>query len=833
MKSKRDKILLFDNIFNSCKEANTQRLGLSTLYLASGLRKAGFRVIIVPLKKDGLKQVLKENLDINFIGISVYEGLFDKTRDLIRFLRRRTKAFIGVGGIMPTLTPNHILVHLPEINFLIRGYGEKIFPQLVNILSGRNINSPLTEKVKKELQTLKGLLFKKEKLLIRSESEYINPLKDSSDLVDFSLLKKEDLNDGLFLFTSSGCFNNCLFCTSPSKGKFLGISFENLKKIFEKYYAYLKKIFGGHIPLSALRIAFLDDDFLGDSERAIKIFNYFKKSPFKINFFQTGINSFYTRKNSQYTNILNKKLINSLSPELFDDSKEVNIYIGLENLSDEELKRLNKGYNSSKAKRVIKILAKKRIKAAYHFIASNQLTSLKDILENLSQFSSLQNYYGSYFKILTPIIPYLVSLFPSISYKIIVSKKRKRYLNIRKTLKIKNHPEYDYPLVENDIPINKNVRDLVPVLQDLFSKEKNYSKILDKTLCYLLNKRYKKNGLKERKEIDQLIEEYNKRLEIKNDRHNIQLMITRRCHLRCKYCPIVKKNVDMSEKVLYQAIDFLFTSPNPELRLDFTGGEPLLRFDLIRKGVYYAEKKAKETNKKISFYLVSNLIALNEQIADFLKEKNFFLEISLDGQERFHNTYKIGLGSKINPYQLTVRSVKETLSRKINCCGVMVVSPSNVNYLFLNFCHLLKLGIRRICINYALGQYWTKEKIRQFLKQLNLIRQRFFVLINKKIIHLNNIENRIEPAVLSNEIMIDVDGEVYLLTDWLFEKKARNKISPMGKIKDFPSINDIPITKSNTLYRMIKIYPQKGIRKIIFNNIQIGNIINEYFKKWQ
>jgi len=149
----------------------------------------------------------------------------------------------------------------------------------------------------------------------------------------------------------------------------------------------------------------------------------------------------------------------------------------------------------------------------------------------------------------------------------------------------------------------------------------------------------------------------------------------------------------------------------------------------------------------------------------------------------------------------------------------------------LNFCHLLKLGIKEISVNYALGRHWPKEKIKKFLSQLDLIKHNFSPLLTRKIIRLNNIESRLEPAILNNEIMIDTDGKVYLLTDWFFENEVKNKIVALGKIRDFRNLNDIFISNFKTLYQMLKIYPQQEIRKIIFNNIEIGNVIKEYFEK--
>ena len=118
----KNKVLLFRNIFNFSGNSENQELSLATLYLASGLKKEGFEVILssfqIPFsgnkfvgKREELTKILKANPEINFIGLTLPEAFFGQIKTLIKFLRKNTKAFIGVGGTMPTSAPNHVLAH--------------------------------------------------------------------------------------------------------------------------------------------------------------------------------------------------------------------------------------------------------------------------------------------------------------------------------------------------------------------------------------------------------------------------------------------------------------------------------------------------------------------------------------------------------------------------------------------------------------------------------------------------------------------------------------------------------------------------------------------------
>jgi len=849
----KNKVLLFKRIMTSAegKEGNLS-FSCGIHYLASSLKKTGISLIFSDSRisldknefitqKDDLLGILKDNPDINFIAVSLSEFYFEKVKKLVSFLRKNSRAFIGIGGIMPTLTPRHVFVHLPKVNFLVRGAGEVILPKVVEILNGKNIDSPLTKEEIKRLSTLKGFLFSNGKVCLSRGLDYINKVEDyDNSSLDFSFITKDDLAAGITLFTSWGCFNDCFFCTSPVRAEYRCKSFGNLKDTIGNYHKRLTRIYGEEIPPCALNISFYDDDFLGEDRRAVRFFGYLRDTPFKIDFFQTGINSFFEKINGKYSNTLNQRLLGSIEPGIFNPSGETNIYIGLENLSDEELTRLGKGYNYRKAEKVIKSLALKKIKVAYHFIASNQLTSLENILENLLRFSIYQILYGQYFRILTPIIPYLISLYPSLSYKICKKNGRGKFFKIRRILSKKNKPAYDYPLIDADMPVSKAVRGVIPFLYGLFIREKNYLKILDETLLRFLLMGQENPSI--RIEVSRAIEKYKDypRLIAKKtkyrkigERSNIQLMITRRCHLRCTYCPVKKENKDMSQDVLYRAIDLLFTSSQTHLRLDFTGGEPLLRFDLVKKAVQYSRKLARKSRKSVSYYLVTNAIALSDDIADFLAREEFFLELSVDGKEEFHNLYKIARNPKLNPYRLTKSNLNSIFSRKINNYVVIVVTPLTAAALLRNFCHLLKLGFRQIGINYALCTYWDERSSKELLRQLDLIRRRFFLHIKCGKVRLSNLESRLEPAILNCEIMVDVDGRLFFLTDGLFEQKRRKSIPALGRIQDIKSLDEIFITRFRIAQRLLEYNPSPKTKGLIVNNIAMGELVGKFFKEWK
>jgi sulfatase maturation enzyme AslB (radical SAM superfamily) len=75
--------------------------------------------------------------------------------------------------------------------------------------------------------------------------------------------------------------------------------------------------------------------------------------------------------------------------------------------------------------------------------------------------------------------------------------------------------------------------------------------------------------------------------------HTMDLDVTEACNLACVYCfKWQKKPVHISEAMAKNAIDWLLEASGNftgEIKVNFMGGEPLLRFDLFRKIVPYGK----------------------------------------------------------------------------------------------------------------------------------------------------------------------------------------------------------------------------------------------------
>ena len=125
------------------------------------------------------------------------------------------------------------------------------------------------------------------------------------------------------------------------------------------------------------------------------------------------------------------------------------------------------------------------------------------------------------------------------------------------------------------------------------------------------------------------------------------LELTEKCNLRCEYCIYNETYTgnrnfasgEMNTETVTAAIDMLSKHSGEEVSLTFYGGEPLLRFDLIKYAVEYAQKLMPE--KKISFSITTNLTLMTKEIAEFVAAiDRFSIVCSIDGPEHIHDQYR-------------------------------------------------------------------------------------------------------------------------------------------------------------------------------------------------
>lgn len=121
------------------------------------------------------------------------------------------------------------------------------------------------------------------------------------------------------------------------------------------------------------------------------------------------------------------------------------------------------------------------------------------------------------------------------------------------------------------------------------------------------------------------------------------IWLTDSCNLNCTYCYVDnKKKQSLSSRDILDVAKFITNHVNNnsigELTISFHGGEPLLRFIQMEELTDLMKKSAKESNFKVFFQITTNGTLIDKETVGFLKENNFTVSLSIDGQEITHNT---------------------------------------------------------------------------------------------------------------------------------------------------------------------------------------------------
>jgi uncharacterized protein len=195
---------------------------------------------------------------------------------------------------------------------------------------------------------------------------------------------------------------------------------------------------------------------------------------------------------------------------------------------------------------------------------------------------------------------------------------------------------------------------------------------------------------------------------------NVRLCVTNGCPNSCSFCyrKPLDRSIDpihMSEEVAFKAIEFIYK----EIPIDdqFTlipwGGEPLLRFDLIKKIIKRFPQMLMHSNTSGSI--------MTKEMYDFLvtEGRNYFLVWSLG------NSYEKYGGIK---QKVEAQPIMADLVRERN----LIVNFTVTNYATLveDFEYLYFQGFDRVAVQHLLGYDFKDEELEVFMENLLTVIER-------------------------------------------------------------------------------------------------------------
>jgi His-Xaa-Ser system radical SAM maturase HxsB len=143
-------------------------------------------------------------------------------------------------------------------------------------------------------------------------------------------------------------------------------------------------------------------------------------------------------------------------------------------------------------------------------------------------------------------------------------------------------------------------------------------------------------------------------------------VVSLRCEHSCPYCQVSRQSedkakFDMSQEMAVKALDLVFRSPSPNIKIEFQGGEPLLNFNLIAFIVTAAERRNELAKKNLAFVIATNLALVTLEILEFCRDHSILISTSLDGPKDLHNRNRPRPGR--NSYEKAIEGIR--LAREV------------------------------------------------------------------------------------------------------------------------------------------------------------------------
>lgn len=253
------------------------------------------------------------------------------------------------------------------------------------------------------------------------------------------------------------------------------------------------------------------------------------------------------------------------------------------------------------------------------------------------------------------------------------------------------------------------------------------------------------------------------------------IFLTLECNLDCPYCYVAKSPVVMEPAVVEATIDLIAAFARRRtgfFHTGFLGGEPFLRFPLLR---YVVDELEARAGRSISFTVTTNGTVLTEAMVDWVRERGIRLVVSIDGdamamQQRAFR--KGGHGS----YDRVVAGVRRLQEADVPFLAQMTITQENADRLADNVAHVIGLGVRQIILGLASNDMWTPEQrahlVRGYGRVFELYKEVFRSGVD---VHLKFVHDEItgyllrgllvqDPfacGMLRKVVAVGVDGRVY------------------------------------------------------------------------
>jgi MoaA/NifB/PqqE/SkfB family radical SAM enzyme len=289
----------------------------------------------------------------------------------------------------------------------------------------------------------------------------------------------------------------------------------------------------------------------------------------------------------------------------------------------------------------------------------------------------------------------------------------------------------------------------------------------------------------------------------------LTLIPTLSCNKSCAFCPVELNNANIDIDVAKKAIELFIKSNGNSKIIKFFGGEPFLRYDLLKKLVIFSKIRAGQLNKIIKFTISTNGILIGKNEFAFVKNNN--IELVIDS---------------IWTNEISKQVLKDLFSYSdlVVTINIPAYSPRNASKQVNDF---YDLGVRKFNILPAYYCKWSKANLVCLKTELEKIRG-FYCTHSD--ITLKNMELKGDFPLFNTCLTCDPKGNLFLSNIAIAKHftKLRKKlfVGNVCKLRSIPALSGVGQELVDSAYEMLP-------RRILKDTLSVHSIFEDFISLTQ
>ncbi len=370
-------ILLINPLLAPKRKPAVYNIGLA--YIASALLQEGHQVSVLDIEghRYAKEQVIDriKQTDYDVIGIGTLITGYHYVKWLVEGIRSvKPGTPIWMGNSIASTIPEIILNDM-DIDVVVLGEGENTVKELAEALAE-----------KKDLATVKGIAFREDGRIVRTEERELIQDIDSLPYPAWDLFPQEVYMHNqtgqlqtptAYAVTTRGCPYQCTYCYHPFANK--KIRMHSAERIFQEI-KYLKNRYG----IKSFVIA--DDLFIVNRKRVYELCEILRRERMDLHWMASG-----------RVNLVDEPLLLAMKK-----AGCVALGFGIESGSQKILDNIKKQVTVDQARRAISLCKRVGITPACSYMIGNEGESRETVLETVSFIKENTLEQGAFFFITTP-----------------------------------------------------------------------------------------------------------------------------------------------------------------------------------------------------------------------------------------------------------------------------------------------------------------------------------------------------------------------------------------------------------------------------------------------